>query len=244
METSSLPPLISKESPDDTKDEIMSTVSNEPSQEVKPDDCKSDEQMLESKPTIPQSSSVDKQCLFQQEQEQQDAALIQSIYDHLVTSMCIEVACGMHRLAKTGMYPLSDLMQTHKKARKGFEYVNINGNSSVHGTKIAEHGSSDIVSNTIDASSINAASILDVVDEAPDTNTSSSIISTRKTNKDRVDIWGNIPQKEPVKKSVDCPICGRSVSAIRFAPHLDKCLGLGSRSGYSSNGLSKRTSSK
>ena len=41
-----------------------------------------------------------------------------------------------------------------------------------------------------------------------------------------VDIWGNIPPKEP-KTTVKCDICGRHVSALRFAPHLDKCMNLG-----------------
>ncbi|KAL7579304.1 hypothetical protein ACA910_013983 [Epithemia clementina (nom. ined.)] len=40
------------------------------------------------------------------------------------------------------------------------------------------------------------------------------------------DIWGNYPVKEP-KEMIPCPICNRSVSVLRFAPHLDKCMGFG-----------------
>jgi hypothetical protein len=40
------------------------------------------------------------------------------------------------------------------------------------------------------------------------------------------DIYGRIPPKEPKITSTICLLCGRSVSAIRFAPHLEKCMGL------------------
>ena len=46
------------------------------------------------------------------------------------------------------------------------------------------------------------------------------------------DIWGRIPPKEP-KQNVECRICGRQVSALRFAPHLDKCMGLSMARGSS-----------
>jgi hypothetical protein len=44
------------------------------------------------------------------------------------------------------------------------------------------------------------------------------------------DIWGAIPPKEP-KYMVECQICNRQVAASRFAPHLDKCMGLGTLRG-------------
>mmetsp|Transcript_23508 Transcript_23508/g.38897 ORF Transcript_23508/g.38897 Transcript_23508/m.38897 type:complete len:172 (+) Transcript_23508:159-674(+) len=40
------------------------------------------------------------------------------------------------------------------------------------------------------------------------------------------DIWGKVPPKEP-KRLAKCTICDRDVSALRFAPHLDKCMNLG-----------------
>ena len=41
------------------------------------------------------------------------------------------------------------------------------------------------------------------------------------------DIWGNYPAKEPKDLMIACPICQRMVQVARFAPHLDKCMGLG-----------------
>jgi len=41
-----------------------------------------------------------------------------------------------------------------------------------------------------------------------------------------LDIYGNHPLKEP-KAAIDCHVCGRQVPTSKFAPHLDKCLGIG-----------------
>ncbi|CAM9149561.1 unnamed protein product [Phaeothamnion confervicola] len=37
------------------------------------------------------------------------------------------------------------------------------------------------------------------------------------------DIYGRVPPKEPVSH-LTCGVCGRLVSALRYAPHLDKCM--------------------
>jgi Sgf11 (transcriptional regulation protein) len=50
-------------------------------------------------------------------------------------------------------------------------------------------------------------------------------VSTRQQSFTKPDIWGNIPLKEP-REPVHCPICNRPINALRFAPHLDKCMGI------------------
>jgi hypothetical protein len=40
------------------------------------------------------------------------------------------------------------------------------------------------------------------------------------------DIWGKVPPKEP-KRAAKCTVCEREILALRFAPHLDKCMNLG-----------------
>lgn len=50
--------------------------------------------------------------------------------------------------------------------------------------------------------------------------------STPSARSSSYDIYGRIPPKEPKITSTICLLCGRSVSAIRFAPHLEKCMGL------------------
>ena len=55
------------------------------------------------------------------------------------------------------------------------------------------------------------------------------------------DIWGNIPLKEP-KHLVECLVCKRQVAVSRFAPHLDKCMGLGTVRGAVGNGATRGAS--
>lgn len=49
---------------------------------------------------------------------------------------------------------------------------------------------------------------------------------TRQQTYTQTDIWGRIPAKEP-RFLVKCSVCNRKVNTLRFAPHLDKCMGLG-----------------
>mmetsp|Transcript_7198 Transcript_7198/g.19506 ORF Transcript_7198/g.19506 Transcript_7198/m.19506 type:complete len:164 (-) Transcript_7198:384-875(-) len=53
---------------------------------------------------------------------------------------------------------------------------------------------------------------------------SSPALSTRQATS-QTDIWGRIPPKE-LRTPCECRLCGRQISALRFAQHLDKCMGL------------------
>lgn len=57
-------------------------------------------------------------------------------------------------------------------------------------------------------------------------NQGSSVMTRQQT---QLDIWGRLPPKEP-EAMIDCPVCKRLVSTLRFAPHLDKCMGIGTMS--------------
>ena len=70
--------------------------------------------------------------------------------------------------------------------------------------------------------------------------TTSSPTST-KPSTSHLDIWGNMPPKEP-KQTCLCQLCGRHVSASRFAQHLDKCMGLSTARGASATGTLSRSS--
>lgn len=61
----------------------------------------------------------------------------------------------------------------------------------------------------------------------------------QQQNAPGVDIWGRIPPKEP-SYPVDCTVCGRQISSMRFAQHLEKCMGLSTRP---LAGISNRSSS-
>jgi hypothetical protein len=59
-----------------------------------------------------------------------------------------------------------------------------------------------------------------IADETDDEEEAPTIVTRHS------DIWGKIPPKEP-KRAAKCTVCDREVSALRFAPHLDKCMNLG-----------------
>ncbi|GAX16146.1 hypothetical protein FisN_3Hh373 [Fistulifera solaris] len=63
--------------------------------------------------------------------------------------------------------------------------------------------------------------------EVTEPTTESDGIMTRQQT--QVDIWGRLPNKEP-ETMIDCPLCKRLVNTLRFAPHLDKCMGIGTMS--------------
>lgn len=62
--------------------------------------------------------------------------------------------------------------------------------------------------------------------DGTENNGSSSILTRQQT---QIDVWGRLPPKEP-KTMIDCPLCKRLVNTLRFASHLDKCMGIGTMS--------------
>lgn len=64
----------------------------------------------------------------------------------------------------------------------------------------------------------------DPEEPAPENESNGSSVLTRQQT--QLDIWGRLPPKEP-ESMIDCPLCKRLVSTLRFALHLDKCMGLG-----------------
>jgi Sgf11 (transcriptional regulation protein) len=155
--------------------------------------------------------------------------LVQSLYDKLIDSISTEVACGMHRMVKTGTC-YSDIINT-PRSRKDL-YPSIHGSTQemeeslqkyvvevfpAKRPRIASIAHSE--QNSDDARSSNTDAMLsEDVPEAPMHNLRNTSLS--------VDIWGRIPPKEP-KAAAKCPVCSRHISTLRFAPHLDKCMGIG-----------------
>lgn len=189
-----------------------------------------------------------------------ESAVVEAVCEDLLTSMCIEVACSTHRMAKTGILPLSKIMDPtigdHSDAcmeNDGGEA----GTSVVGSNNKSRRRSSSILSSSIlpseddtnhttkrarsdtGASSQNEgaseqgditmtdASFADAVSSRSDQQASTAAARVQQSNYAAgVDIWGNVPPKEP-RTTTKCDICGRQVSALRFAPHLDKCMNLG-----------------
>ena len=47
-------------------------------------------------------------------------------------------------------------------------------------------------------------------------------------NQPGLDVFGQVPAKK--QQDCICPNCSRTLAAIRFAPHLEKCMGMGRNS--------------
>ena len=151
------------------------------------------------------------------------------VLDEMVDAISVELACVLHRMVKTGELKLSDVMFPRERVSgklgswkfKGQESENIQSSLPVSFKKQKIDSNNDIQSREKEVAAENS-------------HVSKTQVSDTCPRDSSLDIWGRIPPKEP-KITVKCQNCGKSVSAIRFAPHLDKCMGLGTSRGINSS---------
>ena len=180
-----------------------------------------------------------------------DDAIYQIIYNEIISTICIEVACGMHQMAKTGELKLSDIMIPRKHFQKRSS-PSLEVASSPNSKKqcLASDTTHQRKGKYRELSTVSTAA--DVQQQTP----VSGRMTRRATNNNasgggsgggggggssvsnNCDIWGRVPPKEP-SNLTKCSNCGRMVSALRFAPHLDKCMGIGNSRPFSSRSSSK-----
>jgi len=151
---------------------------------------------------------------------------IKEVYDELINSLCIEVAYGVHRMARTGVMKLSDIMVPRGT-----------GNGDGPSPSTAKAGTSD------EGRPTKGTDVKGMVDddngEGPPTKRqrctvlvsertvepipSAPMVTRNASSSSSVDIWGRVLPMEP-KKTVKCFKCGKCPRALNFAAHLDKCL--------------------
>ena len=167
-----------------------------------------------------------------------EAAVAEEICRDLITSIAIEVAFDTHRMAKTGVLPLPRLMDpaprsaisangdptspvpsANKSRRRSSSFVPVEDDSE-HGPQSKRSRSNTLASDGTGA----GVGVGDTVGDAA--NGAQQQQEQVQQQPVGADIWGRIPPKEP-KVMPKCDICGRQVSALRFAVHLDKCMNLG-----------------
>lgn len=173
--------------------------------------------------------------------------IVDSIYEHIVRSVCIDVACNIHELIKTGALPPSELRAASSRQEIYPELYNNKSSSEVNqilesfGTyqtpsvsrkrklPLGETSEDDPFgpSKSADEESEGDEDFVDPSNAVEDKLSAKQAISN-------LDIWGKFPPKEP-KKTVKCTVCSRFVSTSRFASHLDKCMGLSTVRGSSGN---------
>jgi hypothetical protein len=180
----------------------------------------------------------------QQNEQDDDDVLVDQIYDKLLRESAVDVAAGMHRIFQTGgatrinsrsrreLYPT--LYDDDDEVQAKLEqYVTTVPES--HLVRQGEEMDSDAMEDaTMDAVNVEAAAVVNGDAAAPTTPLSvtpppaepTAPVAAVPTTKH--DIWGKMPLKEDPNRFALCRICGRQVSTLRFAPHLDKCMGLNS----------------
>jgi hypothetical protein len=174
--------------------------------------------------------------------------IVQSIYDHLVTSVCIDIASNMHELIKTGEIPISELKEPFSRQQifpelyKDKDPAEIQEILDKYATEVpttrtrkrkCRHNVSKPTTTTT-TTALEKGALTEKDDDEDFKDTASEpeppqepTMQTRHSI-NHLDIWGRVPAKEP-KQNCECQLCGRHVSTLRFASHLDKCMGLSTR---------------
>lgn len=155
--------------------------------------------------------------------------LVSAIYNQLVESACVDVSFKMHRMIKTGQISAKDLLvstrmrlypglyETEKEAHRTLQQyaTELPATKRRRRTTTFESDNDENDSEKKDPESNDAAQL-------------SSNVVTRNQHT-ATDIWG-VVHSAPPNENVECSVCNRMVSTVRFAPHLDKCMQIGTMS--------------
>lgn len=222
------------------------------------------------------------------------SAVMELVYDRLITSLSTDVALQVHRMIKTGVYPLSDLLspedrtglypdiynngdktaeaeiqkysvfRPEQRKRRRLEDVEEkkyfassdlgqgrllsldpghamaaiaeqeraqkqqSGTAPVGSTTITETAPAattvgPITHNNSNKSSTQPPPVV-LQQQQQQQGQAHAQLRTQQQQPSHLDIWGKAPPKEP-KDMVPCTLCGRQVNTLRYASHLDKCMG-------------------
>jgi Sgf11 (transcriptional regulation protein) len=149
-------------------------------------------------------------------------AVLNDILEHITT----DVACELHRAIKMGK------LKPGPKRRLDL-YPTVHANEEAMLELLQKYATEESIK---ERASILADDVLFDVDEQEEQEETSPapIVVVTRHQQNQTDIWNRIPPKEP-KKLAKCTICDREVSVLRFAPHLDKCMQLGTARAASAN---------
>ena len=167
------------------------------------------------------------------------SAAIELVYDRLITSLSTDVAFQIHRMIKTGVYPLSDLLTPEDRSEL---YPDIygrkeddknNGNVKDPETELKKYAvfypeprKRRRLEDAAKKSPVDTANTTTDQAAGQQQQQSSGGTQAPPPAAAHLDIYGKMPAKEPAQM-VPCTVCGRQVNTLRYAPHLDKCLGIG-----------------
>jgi hypothetical protein len=149
--------------------------------------------------------------------------VVDFVLDDILEHISTDVACELHRAIKMGT------LKSGPKRRLDL-YPTIHASEEAMLALLQKYATEESLK---EKSNILVDDELFEVDEQEEQDETNPAIVTRH-QQNQTDIWNRIPPKEP-KKLAKCTICDREVSVLRFAPHLDKCMQLGTARAASAN---------
>lgn len=147
--------------------------------------------------------------------------LVSSIYDELITSVCVDVSFKIHRMIKAGAFTRRDLMMSSRMEL----YPGLYDNEEEVRKALDEYATELPAKRPRLSAPTDSNGDRETADKK---DSDGSSVMTRNQTNPQTDIWGRPPR--PPNENVECSVCNRQVSTVRFAPHLDKCMGIGTTS--------------
>jgi hypothetical protein len=154
--------------------------------------------------------------------------LVASIFDQLITSVCVDFSFKIHRMIKTGEFSRRDLTISSRMEL----YPGVYENEEEVRRALDEYATElpakrPRLNTPTDSNGDSESADKKDSDGSNDSAVTNSVMTRNQTNP-QTDIWGRPPR--PPNENVECSVCNRQVSTVRFAPHLDKCMGIGTTS--------------
>lgn len=146
--------------------------------------------------------------------------ILNDILEHITT----DVACELHRAIKMGK------LKSGPKRRLDL-YPTIHTSEDAMLKLLQKYATEESLK---ERASIHSDDVLFDGEEHEEQDETNPAVVVTRHQQNQTDIWNHIPPKEP-KKLAKCTICDREVSVLRFAPHLDKCMQLGTARAATAN---------
>jgi hypothetical protein len=175
--------------------------------------------------------------------DSESMAIAEFIYDDILESLCKSTAAKLHRLIKYGELHVGDIMDrrqlypdvynSEEDMQQQLEFYAVEQAKPQNGPLVEN----DFLPGTIDSTNDKNYENEIKTEQGPQQATNTQQITVSR----HTDIWGNTPLKEPAEM-ISCSVCSQKINTLRFASHLDKCLGLGNTTRAASNNIRSSSS--
>jgi hypothetical protein len=171
------------------------------------------------------------------------ASFVDGIIDDIVTRIGVQTACDVHQAYKTGKLPRGapkNRLELYPSIHKDEESMQESLNKYATEEPLKKRSrflTEDFDIDPDDETKQDGDSEQEGTAGGAGVGGGTGIVTRHQQS--NIDIWGRMPRKELLAK---CSLCDRAVSVQRFAPHLDKCMNLGTVRGAATNANSSTLS--